>query len=122
VVDSPVNRAKPTDAPARQRNVSQNTVPDGAGATQTNATAEETAPGLLPATERQQQMIQEAAQAVNLTPGTLEAECKVTFGTAVADLNRRDAQLMLDRLNKRRKPATQAQMIDTNNVAERARS
>jgi hypothetical protein len=117
-VDAPVKRQDPQ----RQRNVSVNTLSDGVGATQTSAKAEETAPGLLPATERQQQMIQEAAQAVNLTPGTLEAECKVTFGTAVADLNRRDAQLMLDRLNKRRKPPAQAQMIDTNNIAERARS
>lgn len=119
-----VNTVSSLPGPPRQRSVSQNIAPNAPQRPQTNATPDEPLPGLQLATPRQKDFIQALAKELGLTPSALDAESKITFGGTVDELNRRDASIFVERLTKRRaeRPTTQAQMIDTTNAAERARS
>jgi hypothetical protein len=89
IVDSPVNvqaRSAPVDRdrfpPVREQR------PQGGGT--------------QPATSKQLQFISSIARELNITDESLELEAQSSFAASVVDLSRRDASILIERLQQRR--------------------
>jgi len=55
-----------------------------------------------PATPKQLQFISSIARELNITDESLHLEAQASFGSEIADLNRRDASILIERLQQRR--------------------
>ncbi len=58
-----------------------------------------------PATPKQLQFISSIARELNITDESLHLEAQASFGSEIADLNRRDASILIERLQQRRQQA-----------------
>src|SRR6478735_10754706 len=110
------------DAPPRNRSTSRNTLPDAPQGPLRRQEASEPLPGLQPAPARQHGFIEALMNDLSMSLDQLTVEVESSFGCAVAALNRRDASVLIERLQQRRaeRPTTQAEMLP--DVAGRARS
>jgi hypothetical protein len=92
IVDSPVNfQARSAPAPVdrdRFPPVREQRPPGG---------------GTTPATSKQLQFISSIARELNLTDESLELEAQSSFAASVHDLSRRDASILIERLQQRRR-------------------
>ena len=55
-----------------------------------------------PSTPRQREFIKAVAKVLNISESDLDTEAETMFGSTIATLNRRDASIMIERLQKRR--------------------
>jgi hypothetical protein len=83
VVDSPIN----FQAQADRRRTGEDAQANRAG---------------QPATSKQLQFISSIARELNLSDESLHLEAQSSFGTEIADLSRRDASVLIERLQQRR--------------------
>lgn len=130
VVDSPVALQRQMErrqqaAPPRGRNVSVNTVSDLPGPPRASGSPQAggSSSGDQVATARQHGFIEAMTRELGMSLDELTVEVESSFGCSVTGLNRRDASVLIERLQQRRaeRPTQQAAMLPNADIAERAR-